>query len=433
MSGRVQHNSSGSTDYPRLVWADGEGNIYDQPDWGAVGRRGDEILPLERGDLIPLPRGSELFLLPGRTPLGLGSDGRIKSFPGLDPNDEGPVAVAAFLSPAHTQLLLPAYRRTEDAPVLPLFAYTAVAYMDDGFWAPAVRVDEDRRQEADVFDRKKEEEGIEDRLRTFPDNRLFQHLARCARDYCCPAARNLFHGRWEAPLPTSPECNAECIGCISWQPSGCCPATQPRIDFVPTPEEIAEVALDHFRRDPDGIASFGQGCEGEPLMVPEVIEKSVMLIREETGRGTLNLNTNGSRPDVVERLAAAGLDAIRVSLNSARQDIYQAYFKPSGYGFEEVVETIRTARRAGLFTSLNYLVFPGVTGQQEEMEALAGLIGDTGLDMIQWRNLNIDPDLYLESVPVSGNSLGIGRAMAAVRERFPDIRHGYFNPPMNPR
>ncbi|MFN2369475.1 MAG: radical SAM protein, partial [Desulfurivibrionaceae bacterium] len=104
---------------------------------------------------------------------------------------------------------------------------------------------------------------------------------------------------WEAPLPTSPVCNARCLGCISLQPSGCCPATQDRIDFTPTPEEIAEVAAPHLERVERGVVSFGQGCEGEPLMQAEIIEKSIGMIRARTGRGTINLNSNSGMPEAV--------------------------------------------------------------------------------------------------------------------------------------
>jgi pyruvate-formate lyase-activating enzyme len=433
MSDIVYHKGEGGQDIPRLVWADAGGNIYDEPDWLAAGRKGNEVVPLDPAEMIPLPEGSELYLLEGRTPLGYRKAG-----PGWGPSlfrgggdrDQKIVAVAAFLSPAHTQYLLPAYRRSGEAPVLPLFAYTAVAWMKGGFWVPAVRVDEDVRQEPRDFDHQAVERGIEERLAASPGNRLYGHLSRCAAEYFCPAARNLFLGRFEAPLPTSPACNAACVGCISLQPSGCCPATQERIVFTPSPEEIAQVALDHLGKVPDGVVSFGQGCEGEPLMVAEVIEEAVRLIRLQTDRGTVNLNTNGSLPDAVERLADAGLDAIRISMNSARRELYDAYFRPKGYSFDDVVRTVGLAVEKGLFTSLNYFVFPGVTDQPAEVEALGELIEKTGLQMIQWRNLNIDPDLYLESVPAPPGSLGVPAAMAAVRERFPGLRHGYFNPPL---
>ena len=59
-----------------------------------------------------------------------------------------------------------------------------------------------------------------------------------------------------------------------------------------------------------------------------------------TSRGRVNLNTNGSRPGVVARLVEAGLDSIRVSLNSAVERTYNAYYRPIGYRLGDVVESI---------------------------------------------------------------------------------------------
>ena len=55
-----------------------------------------------------------------------------------------------------------------------------------------------------------------------------------------------------------------------------------RLSFVPTPQEIAEVAGPHLARAERGIASFGQGCEGEPLLQARVIEVAIRLIRART-------------------------------------------------------------------------------------------------------------------------------------------------------
>lgn len=412
---------------PALLYADSKGRIYDEPKWKAAGRRGMEFFPLEPDDLIPLPPGSELFLMPGRYPVGYGPDGNLRAFEGRIKGDH-PMAVAAFLPPGYTQHYIPAYKRRSMAPVLPLYAYTAVAFADGRFVVPALRIDEDIRQEPDGFDCRLVDEGIKKILSSSPDNRLFIHLSRCAKEYFCPAARNLFLGRWEAPLPSSPGCNARCVGCISSQPSGCCPATQSRIDFVPSYKEISEVACTHFDNAPVGIASFGQGCEGEPLLESDTLMAAVLDIRRRTESGTLNLNTNGSIPEEVQVLAGAGLNAIRVSLNSAREDLYEAYYRPADYGFDKVTRTLRTASKCGLYTSINYLVFPGVTDQPEEIEGLSRLIEDTDLKMIQWRNLNIDPELYMGSIPTPPGSLGIPAAMKTIMERFPHIRHGYFNP-----
>ncbi len=78
--------------------------------------------------------------------------------------------------------------------------------------------------------------------------------------------------------------------------------------------------------------SFGQGCEGEPLIVSDVIRDAILLIRKETSKGTINLNTNASLPSRVAELADAGLDSMRISMNSPRPKTYKAYFR-QGYGF----------------------------------------------------------------------------------------------------
>ncbi len=86
----------------------------------------------------------------------------------------------------------------------------------------------------------------------------------------------------------------------------------------------------------------------------------------------------------------------------------------------------------GGWTSINYFVFPGMTDSEEEYEALRDLIRTTGLKMIQWRNFNIDPDWYLGKIGVTdtGEYMGVRTLMDNLREEFPQLRYGYFNPPM---
>jgi pyruvate-formate lyase-activating enzyme len=410
-----------------LVAADASGRIVDLPGLAALGRAGDTLRALERGSCIPLPAGSELFQLPGREPLGLdGLTGRLSAVAGA-------TAVAAFLAPAHTQLFTPAYRTIEGAPRLPLFAYTAVGWHRGRYYVPALRVDADRRQDIGQFDRREIARRARRLKARHGRNRLWQHLLGCALCSGCPAARNLVMGRWEAPLPTSPACNARCLGCLSLQPpDSCCPATQERIAFSPTVAEILEVAVPHLVHAPRAVASFGQGCEGEPLLAAPLIEEAVRAIRARTARGTLNLNTNASRPAALRRILDAGLDSVRISLNSARPELYRAYARPRGYRFEDVVESMRAVRLRGKFLSLNYFVFPGVTDDPSEWQAFRKLLRTVRPDLIQWRNLNLDPAWYWDTArPCSeGEPLGVRSILARVRREFPSIRFGYFNPPL---
>ncbi|NOQ45789.1 MAG: radical SAM protein, partial [Desulfobulbaceae bacterium] len=270
------------------------------------------------------------------------------------------------------------------------------------------------------------------KLKESPDNRLIQHLGKCCLTYGCPAARNYFLDRWEAPLPTSPECNAACIGCISLQPSGCCSATQDRIRFVPSAGEIAEIAVPHLNNAPSPVVSFGQGCEGEPLLQTDTLEKAIRLIRAKTDKGTINLNTNASLPPAVERLAAAGLDSIRVSMNSARPECHARYFRPRGFTFNDVRRSIMVMKEKDRHVSLNYFILPGFTDDPDEFDALCALIDTCRPDLIQLRNLNIDPEYYLQVVQhqPTGIPMGILTWHKKLCHRFPLLRFGYFNPPL---
>jgi pyruvate-formate lyase-activating enzyme len=306
--------------------------------------------------------------------------------------------------------------------VLPLYAYTALGF-SDGFVATAVRTDESRRQDTDMFRMDRVRAGIAAWKKELPDNRLVEHLSHCALVYGCPAALNLFQGREEAPLPTSPACNARCIGCISFQ-EGCePPSPQQRISFVPTPEEIAQVALKHIARVDEPVVSFGQGCEGEPLMVGDVIRDAIRIIRKETGRGTINLNTNASMPEKVAELADAGLDSIRISMNSARPVTYRAYFRPA-YDFDCLAASAAEMKRRGRFVSINLFVFPGVTDAPKEADSLKRFIAENRVDMVQWRNQNMDPDVYLDLL---GQTFPSGIGVRRLIEEIP-VRRGYFNP-----
>lgn len=52
--------------------------------------------------------------------------------------------------------------------------------------------------------------------------------------------------------------------------------------------------------------------------------------------------------------------------------------------------------------------------------------------MIQWRSFNIDPDWYLGKIGVAetGEPIGLKQMMELLQEEFPDLKYGYFNPPI---
>src|SRR5262245_46568796 len=314
----------------RLLVADAAGRIYDHPELRLAGERGAGPEPIGQREWLPLPRGSDLFALPGRAPIGLARGGPVLVDEWLGGEAR---AVAAFLAPAHTSCHNAVWQRRPGAPPLPTFAYSAVGFADGGYWTSAFRVDADPRQDPWPFSEARVRKGIAVRRAELPRNRVARQLEKCALAYGCRAAQNFFLGRHEAPLPSSSACNAQCVGCISLQPDGAFRASHDRLAEPPGGAALAAVALAHLARVPDGVVSFGQGCEGEPLLFAPVLADAVRRIRAETAAGTVHLNSNASRPDAVRELCAAGLDSLRASLSSARPALYDAYYQPRGYGF----------------------------------------------------------------------------------------------------
>lgn len=413
---------------PYLVYSDGNGNIFEDESLYAIGRSGWDAFSVEAEAWIPLPDGGNLYELPERKAIGIDvKTGEMRLC-------EKGWAVAAFVPPAHTGLYLAAFETEKDSETLPLFCYTATGWWNNQFYVTAVRIERDIRQECAGYDDAKIESGSHNLLQLYPHNRLVQHLMQnCTATYNCPAARNFALGRWECPIPVSPACNANCIGCISFQPQEeAIVSPQDRLNFHPSPEEIVEFTVPHLETAPYPLVSFGQGCEGEPLLMWETIRSAITEIRKHTNKGSININTNGSRPDAVEALCKVGLNSIRVSMNSAQKSIYEAYYRPNNYVFEDLMESLKIVRQYDGWSSINYFVFPGMTDTEEEYQALRELIQSTGLNMIQWRNFNIDPDWYLGKLGITETSepMGIRNMMDLLREEFPELKFGYFNPPM---
>ena len=416
------------------VVAGANGDIFELDGYGAVSMAGPDLMPLTVGSTIRLPHGSELMLLPDRRPVLWNLARRRYEVVAENPYAPGEALfpVAAFNSPGYVITGVSAYEENPGAGFLPLFSYGAVGWYKNGFRAAALQVDRERRQDLRLMKPEDVARGVRKKQKALPDNRLRAHLEKCALTYGCPAGKNFFLGRYEAPLPTSQSCNAHCLGCISLQKNDAIVSSQNRIAFTPTPDEIAGVALAHIRTVKNSVVSFGQGCEGDPLMAADVIEPAIRRIRAAAAQGTINMNTNGSRPDILEKLFDAGLDSIRVSLNSVRQAYYDAYFRPSSYRFADVLASISLALERGRFVSINYLNCPGFTDTPAEHGALMTFLDKFKINMIQWRNLNYDPRRYWQVMGVQTEPppLGMRRCQASVKKKFPQLMHGYFNPPL---
>ncbi len=386
-----------------LAYTDAKGRIFFDDSRTPLADGGIERAPL-REELIPAPRGTVTSMLPGRAPLlhGGKSGGRR-------------TALAALLPAGYTRLLLPAYRRGEGAPALPLFGYTFAAVVDDELHVAAMRTDESEDWTPRYFGPGELERAIERRTAEDPLNRTLAQVALCSREYGCFTAQNVFLERGEAALPVSPKCNAACVGCISeLAPDAGLPSPQARVAFEADAEAVARIAIRHLERVPEGIVSFGQGCEGEPLLRVTTIERAIERIRAARPNGTINLNTNGSLPKSLGRLIDAGLQAVRISLNSFRKDVYAAYYRPTGYDLDDVLASIALAADRGLRVSLNYLTHPGVTDERAEVETLEAFLRAHRVAMVQTRTLNIDPEHYFAAVGRPAEPLGMREALLRI-------------------
>ena len=141
------------------------------------------------------------------------------------------------------------------------------------------------------------------------------------------------------------------------------------------------------------------------------------------------MNSNGGHSAGVADICRAGLDSIRISLISAREDTYRAYYRPAGYSLEDVRRSLRTASSCGVYTALNLLVLPGLTDRKEEIEALQVLLRDTGVNQVQLRNLNIDPDLLFRHLPGGGEIMGIPALLESLGE-VPGLAVGSYSHPV---
>lgn len=403
----------------KLLYATADGVLYEDPDLAAAGWDGARVVPLDDANTIPLPEGADLMLLPGRAAVAWDpAAGRplpdIAARRGAEPL----FAVAATLPAGYTRTLLPAYRTVAGAPRLPLFGYTAVGIRDGEFYAAALATDEAYRWNPALYNDRTLPRRIKALKKRFPENRLVGHLAHCALEYHCLTAQNLFYGRWEAGLPVAPACNAACLGCLSQQPEGGCPSPQERIAFVPTVEEVAALGAMHLAEGIEPIISFGQGCEGEPLTQGRLLAEAVAAVRARTDRGTVNLNTNGLDTAALRAVAAAGLDSVRVSLISAREETYRSYHRPRAFTLDDVRRSLAAAKELGVYVSLNLLVMPGLTDRPEETAALEALLDEGTVDMVQLRNLNVDPAALFSALPGRrGELLGIPALVERLRAR----------------
>jgi pyruvate-formate lyase-activating enzyme len=401
-----------------------DGSIEILDGFRPAARSGRDLVAVAVDDLLPLPEEATLTHLPGRRPVAIDGDG--------DPVEVGGdwLAVAAVLPVGHLRTLLPATRREAGARRLPLFGYTAVVEHDGDLMCAALRTDTFEWWQPANYGRADLPAAVEAARAALPGNRLVDHLAVCALENRCYTAQNTFHRRYEGALPASPACNADCLGCISLQTDGEVPAPQERMRFAPTADELVALADWHLRGDDAAIVSFGQGCEGEALTRDDALVDATRRIRELHPAATIHINTNGSKPHILERLIDAGLNSVRISAISFNDAVFHPYYRPVGYGLDDVIACGELMRARGGQVCLNLLTFPGVTDVAEEIDATAAASRAMGVDQVQWRSLNVDHDWLLEVLPTLPAGIGMRAAMQRFEDLLPGVDHGNFTRPV---
>lgn len=153
---------------------------------------------------------------------------------------------------------------------------------------------------------------------------------------------------------------------------------------------------------------------------------AIEKIRKKTDKGQININTNAGYTEGIKRIVNAGLDSMRVSIISAIPENYKAYYRGS-YELDNVKESIRYAHEHGVHISLNMLYFPGFNDSESEFKAWKEFLHENPVNMIQIRNLNIDPDAFAEIMPPFTKAIGTKEFIRQLHEEFPDIVIGNFS------
>ena len=394
----------------QAIHSDRSGRVFVSADYGATALDGETPAALDRA--IPLPPDAELVPLADRAAVGIDRRGQ--------PRPLGPSrwALAAILRPGHLRTHLPACDPAADVTPLEPLPYAAVAADQAGEIVVAAVAP----VHAPVPPGPADDLAalITERLRSEPSNRLLRQLARCAREYTCPAARNAFLGRGECALP---------IGATSNDQAGPIVALRRRDERAPTEPaamrataaDVAVVANAHFRAGGTSV-SFGQACEGDPLVLARTIAEAVGLMTR-PDRTEIVIRTNGSSAAALGRVADAGIDHVIVALASVHGPTYERVHAPIGHRWTDVRASLREAASRKLALTIELLSLPGLTDRDTEASALVALLGElpAGTALLPV-DLAADPYALLARLPKDGDTVGIAALLERLRADAAHVR-----------
>jgi hypothetical protein len=392
----------------QAVHSERSGRIFVSADYGATGLDGPGPLALERA--VPLPPDARLVPLADRAAVGIDRRGL--------PRPLGPArwAVAAILRPGHLRTHLPACAPAGDVAPLDPLPYAAVAADALGeVVVAAVALGGRPRDSADDLASR-----ITARLKAEPSNRLLRQLARCAREYECPAARNAFFGRGDCALPLGAPSNDQATPDIALR------RREEHAPLEPTALQVgaadaAAVANAHFRSGGTSV-SFGQACEGEPLGLVRTVAETASLISRPSG-AEIVLRTNGSSAAALARACDAGIDRVVIPLASAHGPTYERVHGPIGYRWTDVRATLRETASLKVALTVELLSLPGLTDRDAEARALIAVLGElpAGSALVPV-DLASDPYALLARLPSDGETIGIAALLDRLRSDAAHLR-----------
>ena len=147
-----------------FVYADEDGNGYIDEDYFGLGLLGASFVEPSEEEVIPLPEGASLTMIPNRAPVVINDEDQFVLYPG-----QGWV-MGALLPQGYTRTLLPAFVNNEGADGLPLFGYSAVFAQDGDLYVAAVPTDEDYKWNPQYFNTDDLAERVEARQKRFPES-----------------------------------------------------------------------------------------------------------------------------------------------------------------------------------------------------------------------------------------------------------------------
>ena len=400
-------------DIPSLLFADRQGNIYDHPSLKmAVRSENYNFVPYET-ELIDLPESSKLYFMPNTQPVAYNQDlANMETF-------SGGTGISALLPQGYLRLFLPASKKLGNEP-LPSYAYTAVGWLNGKFAVPAIKIDDDSEWNPSNYDFtdafRFKANGL---IKKYPENRIYKYLSICANENGSLAARNVFMGKGECPIPVSQETELSLCGKAEGVK---------KLNFTPSVKEIVEVALNHHAVSPKSIISFGAFCDGDPLDEAELIAKSVQMIKKKAPELTININSNCTSPEKLKQLLDAGIDSLRVGMNSANHTTYEMFYSPTGYDFGDVLKSIELANKYKIYVTLGLLTIPGMNDREGEVNILMDFLGAYNIDLIQLLDLSADADLLFDKLKFKTEEiLGIKNMLKLIKRKNKNVRFGCFN------